>query len=274
MSERSRPPRRVDSGRGRAHERLPGRPGATPAGGRVSRPLKGGGVRASTASRQAGATRPGIPLAQARVVLLNKPFGLLSQFRAEGRWRGLSELGLPPSVYAAGRLDADSEGLLVLTDSGALNAALTQPGAGTVKQYLAQVEGRVSAAALDQLCEGVRLNDGPARALTATAVPDPERLLPGGLWPREPPIRVRQSVPTDWLLLTLSEGRNRIVRRLSAAVGLPTLRLIRLAVGPFSLCGPGSCLKPGEFQVLPSGAWSHGPSPVEPPEDAAGAGPD
>jgi 23S rRNA pseudouridine2457 synthase len=175
------------------------------------------------------------------LIALNKPYGMLCQFRPDGSGKPtLAALGLPPAVYPAGRLDHDSEGLLLLTDDGALQASLTRPGR-TPKRYLAQVEGRPDTAALARLAAGVMLNDGPTRPAEVEAVDEPD-----WLWPRDPPIRHRLTVPTAWLALTIREGRNRQVRRMTAAVGLPTLRLIRVAIGPHRLAG----LLPGQWQAL------------------------
>jgi 23S rRNA pseudouridine2457 synthase len=166
------------------------------------------------------------------LIRFNKPYGVLSQFTPEGRWQGLQDHIDLPGVYVAGRLDADSEGLLLLTDDGPLQARIADPRFKMEKTYLVQVEGVVSQAALNSLARGVTLNDGPTLPARARAVEPP-----ADLWPRQPPIRVRQSIPTSWLELCIREGRNRQVRRMTAAVGLPTLRLIRTAVGPYSLDG-------------------------------------
>lgn len=176
------------------------------------------------------------------IVLLNKPYGVLSQFsdRSAIPRRTLAEFGLPPDVYAAGRLDFDSEGLLLLTDDGALAHRLTDPRHKQAKTYWVQVEGNPSDEQLEALGRGVILNDGPTRPARV------ERLQPEPApWPRDPPIRVRKTVPDAWLALTIKEGRNRQVRRMTAAVGLPTLRLIRTRIGPWSLEG----LRPGEWRV-------------------------
>ncbi len=174
----------------------------------------------------------------ARLLLLHKPYGVLSQFRSrEGRPTLADYLPLG-GVYAAGRLDADSEGLLLLTDDGRLQARLADPRFTLEKTYWVQVEGAPTPALLDRLRSGVVLRDGRARAVAATQIPDP------GLPTRAPPIRVRKSVPTAWLEIVLTEGRNRQVRRMTAAVGLPTLRLVRAAVGPYRL----GALRPGEWQ--------------------------
>jgi 23S rRNA pseudouridine2457 synthase len=168
----------------------------------------------------------------ARLIRFNKPYGVLSQFTAEGRWHGLKDFIDLPGFYVAGRLDADSEGLLLLTDDGKLQARIADPRFKMEKTYWVQVEGAPDEAALETLRRGVLLNDGltlPARARLMDAPP--------GLWERTPPIRVRQALPTAWIELTIAEGRNRQVRRMTAAVGYPTLRLIRAAIGPYSLDG-------------------------------------
>jgi 23S rRNA pseudouridine2457 synthase len=175
------------------------------------------------------------------MICFNKPYGVLSQFTPEGRWRGLKDFIDIPHVYAAGRLDADSEGLLLLTGDGALQARIADPRFKMEKTYWVQVDGVPTEAALAALHQGVLLNDGltlPARA--RTIVPPP------GLWERDPPIRVRQNKPTSWLELSIKEGRNRQVRRMTAAVGLPTLRLVRAAIGPYALEG----LAPGCWREM------------------------
>ena len=164
------------------------------------------------------------------LIRFNKPYGVLSQFTAEGRWRGLKEFIDLPGIHAAGRLDADSEGLLLLTDDGSLQARIADPRHKMPKTYWVQVEGVVSDEALRQLRQGVHLNDGPTLPAEAQAVDEP-----AWLWPRTPPIRERKHIPTAWLTLTIREGRNRQVRRMTAAVGLPTLRLIRTQIGPYML---------------------------------------
>lgn len=178
-----------------------------------------------------------------RLLHFNKPYGVLSQFTPEGRWRGLKDFIDVPGVYVAGRLDADSEGLLLLTDDGALQARISDPRHKMEKTYWVQVEGHADEAALDALRHGVQLRDGPT--LPARV----RRLDPApALWPRDPPIRVRQSVPDCWIEITIREGRNRQVRRMTAAVGLPTLRLVRVRIGPWSLEG----LAPGEWREVPT----------------------
>ena len=173
-----------------------------------------------------------------RLIRFNKPYGVLSQFTPEGRWRGLKDFIDIPGVYVAGRLDADSEGLLLLTNDGKLQAHIADPRYKMEKIYWVQVEGLPDEAALTALRQGVLLNDGPTLAARAQLMaPPPE------LWAREPPVRVRQSIPTSWIELGIKEGRNRQVRRMTAAVGFPTLRLIRAAIGPYTLEGlaPGAC---------------------------------
>ena len=173
----------------------------------------------------------------ARLICFNKPYGVLSQFTPEGRWRGLKDFIAIPDVYVAGRLDADSEGLLLLTNDGQLQARIADPRFKMEKTYWVQVEGRPDEAALQALRRGVQLNDGPTRPARASLMAPPPVL-----WEREPPVRVRQSIPTAWMELVIAEGRNRQVRRMTAAVGFPTLRLIRAAIGPYTLDGlaPGS----------------------------------
>jgi 23S rRNA pseudouridine2457 synthase len=175
------------------------------------------------------------------LILLNKPFRVLSQFTGDDERRTLADYVATPGVYPAGRLDYDSEGLLLLTDDGRLQARISQPRSKLAKTYWVQVEGTPAAKDLIRLEAGVKLKDGPARALVARVIPPPD-----SLWPREPPIRYRANIPDTWLELRLAEGRNRQVRRMTAAVGLPTLRLIRAAVGPFSLAG----LAPGASRAL------------------------
>ncbi len=167
-----------------------------------------------------------------RLLRFNKPYGVLSQFTPEGRWRGLADFITEPGVYVAGRLDADSEGLLLLTNDGPLQARISDPRHKMDKTYWVQVEGIPDDAALDALRHGVALNDGPTLPARVRRL-DP----PPTLWPRDPPIRVRQNIPDSWIELIIREGRNRQVRRMTAAVGHPTLRLVRAAIGPYRLDG-------------------------------------
>lgn len=165
-----------------------------------------------------------------RVVLLNKPFRVMSQFRPAGDKQTLADYISDKSLRVAGRLDYDSEGLLVLTDDGRLLQRITHPRHKMPKTYWAQVEGSPDESALEHLRRGVSLKDGMTRPAEAALIPQP-----AALWPRDPPIRFRASVPDSWLAITLSEGRNRQVRRMTAAVGHPTLRLIRARVGDWEL---------------------------------------
>lgn len=174
----------------------------------------------------------------AMLIRFNKPYGVLSQFQPEGKWRGLKDFIDVPGVYAAGRLDADSEGLLLLTGDGKLQARISDPRFKMEKTYWVQVEGIPDDKALAALRSGVMLNDGPTRPARVQRLPDAPVL-----WEREPPVRFRQSIPTSWLALTISEGRNRQVRRMTAAVGFPTLRLVRAAIGTYTL----GELAPGEW---------------------------
>jgi 23S rRNA pseudouridine2457 synthase len=173
-----------------------------------------------------------------RLIRFNKPYGVLSQFTPEGRWQGLKDFIDLPGVYVAGRLDADSEGLLLLTNDGKLQARISDPRYKMEKTYWVQVEGAPDAAALAALQSGVQLSDGPTRPARARLINPPP-----ALWPRDPPIRARAAKPTAWLELCIAEGRNRQVRRMTAAVGYPTLRLIRAAIGPYTLEG----LAPGAY---------------------------
>ncbi|NJD25096.1 MAG: pseudouridine synthase [Betaproteobacteria bacterium] len=175
------------------------------------------------------------------LVLFNKPYGVLSQFTAEGRWRGLAEFIPVKGVYVAGRLDADSEGLLVLTDDGRLQARIADPKHKLVKTYWAQVEGIPDEAALDRLRTGIALPDFTARPADVCRIGEPT-----GLLPRDPPIRFRAAIPTSWLEIRIAEGKNRQVRRMTAAIGYPTLRLVRAAIGGAGLAG----LAPGEWRRI------------------------
>lgn len=175
------------------------------------------------------------------LILLNKPYRVLSQFTdADGR-ETLGKYLRERGVYAAGRLDYDSEGLLLLTDDGALQARVSRPASKFAKVYQVQVEGAARAEHVTELLAGVELPDGHAAAVRASLIDEP-----ANLWPRNPPIRERRSVPVSWIELAIISGRNRQVRRMTAAIGLPTLRLIRVRVGPFALQG----LRPGESRKL------------------------
>ena len=171
------------------------------------------------------------------MILLNKPYGVLCQFTGDGARPTLKDFVNVPRVYPAGRLDTDSEGLVVLTADGALQARIAHPKHKLAKTYWVEVEGIPSDAQLERLARGVDIDGVPSRPATARAIPEPP-----GLWPRNPPIRVRKAIPTAWLELVIAEGRNRQVRRMTAAVWLPTLRLVRWAVGAWTLEGlaPGS----------------------------------
>jgi 23S rRNA pseudouridine2457 synthase len=175
------------------------------------------------------------------LIAFNKPMNVLSQFTDEGKWPGLKRWIDVPGVYAAGRLDRDSEGLLLLTDDGRLQARIASPKSQTPKVYYVLVEGVPDAAALAALRAGVALKDGPTGPAEAEAVAEPD-----WLWPRVPPVRVRKTVTDSWLRLTITEGRNRQVRRMCAHVGLPVLRLIRWSVGGHDLAG----LAPGQWREV------------------------
>lgn len=187
-----------------------------------------------------------------RLILLNKPHGVICQFTPEGGHRTLAEFVDVRDVYPAGRLDTDSEGLLVLTDDGALQAAISQPRNRLPKGYWAQVEGTPDEERLERLRQGVILKDGPTLPAGVSAIAEPP-----DLWPRDPPIRMRKAIPTAWLEIELREGRNRQVRRMTAAVGLPTLRLVRFRIGPWSLDG----LAPGQWREVPAPRLPLGDSP-------------
>jgi len=179
----------------------------------------------------------------ARLLLFNKPFGVLSQFTDRGSptvRSTLSDFIAVKGVYPAGRLDRDSEGLLLLCDDGRLQARIADPRFKLPKTYLVQVEGDPREAELEALRQGVRLKDGITLPADVARIDEPE------LWPRDPPIRQRKSIPDSWLQITLREGRNRQVRRMTAAVGLPTLRLVRWSVGEWTVAG----IAPGQFEEI------------------------
>ena len=173
-------------------------------------------------------------------LLFNKPFRVLSQFSADGDKSTLADYINLPGVYPAGRLDYDSEGLMLLTDDGALQARISNPRYKRAKTYLVQVEGIPNRAALRALATGIELKDGMTRPAEVELVEEPP------LWSRTPPIRERKTIPTSWLQLSITEGRNRQVRRMTAHIGCPTLRLVRTAVGEWELGN----LAPGELRVL------------------------
>lgn len=176
-----------------------------------------------------------------RVLLFNKPFGVLCQFSDKDGRPVLADYIDRPGVYPAGRLDHDSEGLLLLTGDGALQARIADPRFKLPKTYWVQVDGAISDAAIARLAAGVELNDGPTLPAQCRRL-DP----PPALWERVPPVRYRAAIPTSWIELVIREGRNRQVRRMTAAVGFPTLRLVRRAIGPWSLEG----LEPGEWREI------------------------
>jgi 23S rRNA pseudouridine2457 synthase len=185
-----------------------------------------------------------------RLILFNKPYGVLSQFTDRGTTGSarptLSDFIDLPGVYPAGRLDLDSEGLLLLTDDGRVQAQIADPRFKMPKTYLVQVEGEATEASLAALKKGVQLKDGLTRPAEAERIDDPV------LWPRDPPVRFRKTVPDCWISLTIREGRNRQVRRMTAAVGHPTLRLVRWRIGDWTIEG----LQPGE--------WGEAPAPPQP----------
>lgn len=179
----------------------------------------------------------------AQIVLLNKPFNVLTQFRPDGERITLAQYVIDKSLRVAGRLDYDSEGLLLLTDDGQINQLLTHPKTKQFKTYLVQVDGVPTEDSLQQLIDGVQLKDGMTLPAEARIIDEPD-----WIWPRTPPIRFRANLPTSWLEIKICEGRNRQVRRMTAAVGLPTLRLVRSQIGPFSLLD----LQPGQIKQLDS----------------------
>lgn len=166
-----------------------------------------------------------------RLILFNKPYGVLCQFRRTDERPTLADFFTDPSIHPCGRLDYDSEGLLLLTDDGVLNSRITEPRFKLPKTYWAQLDNDISTDAIMQLQRGVMLNDGLTAPALAKKLNEPE------LWPRTPPIRYRANIPTSWLELTIGEGRNRQVRRMTAAVGFPTLRLVRMKIGEWSVKG-------------------------------------
>ncbi|MES1953690.1 pseudouridine synthase [Salinisphaera hydrothermalis] len=194
-----------------------------------------GSSRAPTRRRR---TRRTPATAPTRLIGLNKPYDVLSQFTDDAGRATLANFVDVPGVYPAGRLDRDSEGLLLLTNNGKLNAKITQPARKMPKTYWAQVEGTPDAHQLAALRAGPTIKDGPTAPATVECMDEP------ALWPRHPPVRYRKTVPTQWLAITITEGRNRQVRRMTAAVDLPTLRLVRVAIGDWRL----GDLAPGEWR--------------------------
>lgn len=180
-----------------------------------------------------------------KLLLLNKPYGVICQFSTSGHHPTLKDFVPVAGVYPAGRLDTDSEGLVILTDDGALQHRITDPRHKLPKTYFVEVEGTPDEAALEPLSAGIQLPDYRARPAEVSLGPPPV-----WLWPRTPPVRIRRHIPTTWLKLVLREGRNRQIRRMTAAAGYPTLRLIRYAIGPWTL------------ENLPPGQWRE--APIEP----------
>ena len=197
-----------------------------------------------------------------RLIVLNKPYGVLCQFTDQAGRATLKDFVAVPDVYAAGRLDTDSEGLLLLTDDGAMQHRIADPRHKQAKTYLVQVEGEPDEAALARLRAGLDLGDFHSLPCDARSVAEPD-----WLWPRDPPVRYRKSVPTSWLEIVLREGKNRQVRRMTAKVGYPTLRLIRVAIGPWRLDG----LLPGQWRAVSADELPAGHSPRNPQARAKGS---
>lgn len=191
--------------------------------------------------RAAHRPRVARPPSMSRLILLNKPYGVLCQFSGEPGRATLKDYVPVPDVYPAGRLDTDSEGLLLLTDDGALQHRISDPRHKLAKTYLVQVEGEPDQVALDRLRGGLDLGDFVTRPCTARRADEPD-----WLWPRDPPVRFRKSIPTSWLEIELREGKNRQVRRMTAKIGFPTLRLVRVAIGEWSITG----LEPGQWRSM------------------------
>jgi len=177
----------------------------------------------------------------ARLILFNKPFGVICQFSPHEKHPSLAEYITIKDIYPAGRLDHDSEGLLLLTGEGKLQNKISDPKNKMKKTYWVQVDKEITDEAIEQLKKGVLLKDGKTKPAQAKKIAEPE-----GLWERYPPVRFRKNIPTSWFELTISEGRNRQVRRMTAAVGFPTLRLVRCKIGEWEL----NCLQPGEFKAI------------------------
>jgi len=205
--------------------------GKRTASGRPVRNMKG---------RNTATQKPRINIEDRKVIIFNKPFDTLSQFTDGDGRKTLADFISVKDVYAAGRLDRDSEGLMVLTNDGVLQAKLTQPKSKSAKTYWVQVEGAPQQSDLDKLRKGVTLKDGPTLPATVEIIDEPK------LWPRNPPVRYRAAIPTTWLAITIIEGRNRQVRRMTAHIGFPTLRLIRYSMGGIEL----GELQPGEWKEI------------------------
>ncbi len=176
-----------------------------------------------------------------RLLLFNKPYGVVCQFSPHEKHKTLADYISEKNVYAAGRLDQDSEGLLLLTDDGKLQHRIANPKKKMQKVYWVQVDGQIEDGAIEKLCKGVQLKDGITKPARARMIDEPQNL-----WPRDPPVRFRKNIPTSWIELSIREGRNRQVRRMTAAVGFPTLRLVRSRIGDWRLGN----IKPGEFITL------------------------
>ncbi|WP_421259623.1 23S rRNA pseudouridine(2457) synthase RluE, partial [Aeromonas sp. 602826] len=230
-----------------------------------NRPARDGSPRSAVRpaeSRHVAARKPELAPEDRKLLLLNKPYMVLCQFTDEAGRETLKDYISEPGIYAAGRLDRDSEGLLLLTNDGKLQARLTQPGEKTPKTYWVQVEGIPSEEQLAALRAGVELNDGMTLPAGARIMDEP------AVWPRNPPIRERKEIPTCWLEIKIVEGRNRQVRRMTAHIGHPTLRLIRYAIGDWTLDG----LAPGESRALPAPELAPAPRRAQAPNKPRGQG--